>query len=87
MVQAWIEVDPAVDVVELVMAADDRLRSMCVFDALVNNADRKGSHLLPLVTGEMRASTTASASPSNPSYAPSCGRGGASCSHLPNWLR
>lgn len=53
MVQAWIEVDPDADVVELVMAADDRLRSICVFDALVNNADRKGSHLLPLPSGEI----------------------------------
>jgi uncharacterized repeat protein (TIGR03843 family) len=47
-VQAWLETDPAVDVVELVVGADPRLRPMCVFDLVANNADRKGGHILPL---------------------------------------
>jgi hypothetical protein len=47
-VQLWIEPDPEIDVVELIVSADPRLRSMCVFDALANNADRKGGHMLPL---------------------------------------
>ncbi len=53
MVQAWIEVDETVDAYELVLAADDRLRAVCVFDALINNADRKGSHLLPTPDGHV----------------------------------
>jgi hypothetical protein len=47
MVQEWIDVDPEVDVVEMIVNADPRLRQVCVFDALANNADRKGGHLLP----------------------------------------
>jgi uncharacterized repeat protein (TIGR03843 family) len=53
MVQAWIETDPDVDVVELVTRGDERLRSMCLFDALVNNADRKAGHLLPTADGRV----------------------------------
>ncbi len=51
MVQAWIETDADVDVLEMVMTGDPRLRPVAVFDALSNNADRKGSHLLPDETG------------------------------------
>src|SRR5918994_1804546 len=51
MVQAWIETDPDVDVLEMVMTADERLRSIAIFDAISNNADRKGSHLLPTESG------------------------------------
>ena len=32
--------------VTLLHAQDDRLRSMCLFDAVINNADRKGGHIL-----------------------------------------
>jgi uncharacterized repeat protein (TIGR03843 family) len=53
-VQAWLETDPNVDVLELVIGADPRLRPMCVFDALANNADRKGGHILPLLDGSLR---------------------------------
>lgn len=53
MVQEWIEADPAVDVVEMIVNADPRLRSVCVFDALANNADRKGGHLLPTGNGHV----------------------------------
>ena len=38
---------PSVDLVELARSNDDRLRQMAVFDAVVNNADRKIGHLLP----------------------------------------
>lgn len=51
MVQAFIEVDPGVDVVALVVEDDPRLRRMATFDAAINNTDRKGSHLLPLDGG------------------------------------
>ncbi|MEP7360622.1 MAG: SCO1664 family protein [Chloroflexota bacterium] len=53
-VQAWMQTDPGVDVVELVVGADPRLRPMCVFDAIANNADRKGGHILPLTDGTLR---------------------------------
>ena len=52
-VQLWIEPDPEIDVVELIVGADPRLRQMCVFDALANNADRKGGHMLPRADGRV----------------------------------
>jgi uncharacterized repeat protein (TIGR03843 family) len=54
MCQLWIDADEAVDLVELARSGDDaRLRQMSVFDALVNNADRKIGHLLPMPTGHL----------------------------------
>jgi uncharacterized repeat protein (TIGR03843 family) len=53
-VQAWLETDPAVDLVELIVGADPRLRPMCVFDLVANNADRKGGHILALPDGTLR---------------------------------
>lgn len=47
MVQLWVDVDEAVDPVDLVNDADARLRRIAVFDAIVNNGDRKVGHLLP----------------------------------------
>jgi uncharacterized repeat protein (TIGR03843 family) len=46
MLQLWVEVRQDRDVVELVRAADPRLRRIALFDAVVNNADRKAGHLL-----------------------------------------
>ena len=43
--------DYAGDPVTLVHADDDRLRRMAVFDVLINNADRKGGHILAGVDG------------------------------------
>jgi hypothetical protein len=51
MVQQWVDVDEAVDVVDLVNAADERLRRIVLFDVIANNADRKAGHLLPLPGG------------------------------------
>ena len=53
MVQQWIETDPTADVLEMVMTSDARLRSVCLFDAITNNADRKGTHLLPVESGHV----------------------------------
>ena len=53
MVQLWIEPDPEADVIEMVTTDDARLRRICVFDALANNADRKGGHLLPMGDGHI----------------------------------
>ena len=43
--------DYAGDEVTLVHADDARLRRMAVFDVLINNADRKGGHILAGVDG------------------------------------
>ena len=51
MVQAFIEADPEVDVVAMVVEDDDRLRRMAVLDAVMNNTDRKGGHILPVDGG------------------------------------
>ncbi len=48
MVQAYVESDPDVDVVAMVIGDDPRLRRMAVLDAIVNNTDRKGGHILPV---------------------------------------
>jgi hypothetical protein len=53
MVQQWIHGDPSVDLVALVVEDDPRLRRMAVFDAIVNNTDRKGGHLLPMPDGHV----------------------------------
>jgi hypothetical protein len=48
MAQLWVEVDPAIDVLALLREDIAALRRIVVFDAIVNNADRKGGHLLPV---------------------------------------
>jgi hypothetical protein len=53
--QAWIHEDESVDVVQLVVESDPRLRRVAVFDAIVNNTDRKGGHLLPIPGGHIHA--------------------------------
>ena len=51
MVQAFIDADPTVDVVAMVIEEDPRLRRMAVLDAIMNNTDRKGGHILPVDGG------------------------------------
>jgi len=53
MVQLWIRVDETVDPVGLVVESDPRLRRIAVFDAAVNNTDRKAGHLLPVAGGHV----------------------------------
>ena len=53
MVQQWIDVDESVDVVAMVVEDDPRLRRIALFDAVVNNTDRKGGHLLPVPGGHV----------------------------------
>ena len=51
MVQLWIDTDPETDIVALSRRTDHQgLRQMAVFDAVINNADRKIGHLLPTVS-------------------------------------
>ncbi len=53
--QAWVHSDDSVDVVRLVVESDPRLRRIAAFDAIVNNTDRKGGHLLPIPGGHVHA--------------------------------
>jgi hypothetical protein len=53
MLQCWMDVDESVDVVAMVVDDDPRLRRIAVFDAVVNNTDRKGGHLLPIAGGHI----------------------------------
>lgn len=46
MVQEWIDIDKTVDVVEYGQSDDLQLRRLALFDAVINNADRKFGHLL-----------------------------------------
>ncbi|HVS69492.1 MAG TPA: SCO1664 family protein [Mycobacteriales bacterium] len=53
MAQLWIDVDETVDLGGLVRSTIEPLRRMAVFDAVINNADRKGGHLLPVPGGHV----------------------------------
>jgi uncharacterized repeat protein (TIGR03843 family) len=54
MVQLWIAEDETVDVARLLRRGDnDALRRIAVLDAVINNADRKGGHLLPVPGGHI----------------------------------
>ncbi|MDQ2813163.1 MAG: SCO1664 family protein [Actinomycetota bacterium] len=54
MCQLWIDYDTDVDLIALSRRADHAgLRDMAVFDAVVNNADRKIGHLLPVADGHL----------------------------------
>jgi uncharacterized repeat protein (TIGR03843 family) len=45
-VQIWIDTDEELDVVELAQQELPPLRSMALFDAIINNTDRKFGHIL-----------------------------------------
>lgn len=51
MVQRFVDADPTVDVWDMVVEDDPRLRRMAAFDAAVNNTDRKGGHILAVDAG------------------------------------
>ena len=53
MVQLWVDGDPDVDLAAFVRSDDPGLRRMAVFDAVVNNADRKGGHIIPTSSGHV----------------------------------
>jgi uncharacterized repeat protein (TIGR03843 family) len=53
MCQLWIDVDEDVDLAVLARSNNPQLRRMSVFDAVINNADRKGGHLLPTPAGHV----------------------------------
>jgi uncharacterized repeat protein (TIGR03843 family) len=54
MVQLWVDTDESVDIGRFMRRRDvERLRHISVFDAVINNADRKGGHLLPTADGHV----------------------------------
>ena len=48
MVQQWIDIDEDIDLAEFYRQDNPELRKMALFDAVVNNTDRKIGHLLPI---------------------------------------
>ena len=54
MCQLWIDIEPDADLIALSRRFDHAgLRDMAVFDAVINNADRKIGHLLPVADGHL----------------------------------
>ena len=53
MCQLWIDVDERVDLQVLARSDHPDLHRMVVLDAVINNADRKGGHLLPTLDGRV----------------------------------
>ena len=48
MAQEWIDIDESIDLAHFFSTDHPGLRSMALFDAVVNNTDRKIGHLLPV---------------------------------------
>jgi len=48
MVQEWIDIDESIDLGKFFATDHPRLRAMALFDAIINNTDRKIGHLLPV---------------------------------------
>jgi uncharacterized repeat protein (TIGR03843 family) len=48
MVQQWIDIDENIDLAMFYREDNSQLRKMALFDAVVNNTDRKIGHLLPI---------------------------------------
>jgi uncharacterized repeat protein (TIGR03843 family) len=53
MVQQWIDIDEEIDLAQFYRTDDPRLRAMALFDAVINNTDRKIGHLLPDQNGHL----------------------------------
>lgn len=54
MCQLWVDIDEAVDLGALARSDHPDLRRMAVLDAVINNSDRKGGHLLPRPDGRVQ---------------------------------
>jgi hypothetical protein len=52
-VQRWIDVDEAIDLAEFFRTDVAALRATALFDAVINNTDRKIGHLLPDLNGKL----------------------------------
>jgi uncharacterized repeat protein (TIGR03843 family) len=53
MVQEWIEIDTSIDLAEYFRQDHAQLRTLALFDAVINNTDRKIGHLLPREDGKL----------------------------------
>jgi uncharacterized repeat protein (TIGR03843 family) len=53
MVQQWIDIDESIDLALFYREDISALRAMALFDAVVNNTDRKIGHLLPSSDGKL----------------------------------
>jgi uncharacterized repeat protein (TIGR03843 family) len=53
MVQMWIEIDPEIELMDFYAKDDPRLRSLALFDVIINNTDRKIGHLIPNAEGHL----------------------------------
>lgn len=53
MVQQWIDIDEDIDLATFFSTDDSRLRRLALFDAVINNTDRKIGHLLPDKQGHL----------------------------------
>lgn len=55
MVQLWIDVDDSIDLAQFFGRDEPSLRNLAIFDACINNTDRKIGHLLPESSGHLFA--------------------------------
>jgi hypothetical protein len=53
MVQEWIDIDERLDLEDFFRLDDPRLRAVALFDAVINNTDRKIGHLIPDSDGHL----------------------------------
>jgi uncharacterized repeat protein (TIGR03843 family) len=53
MVQQWIDIDESIDLALYYREDNPNLRRMALFDAVINNTDRKIGHLLPVIDGNL----------------------------------
>jgi hypothetical protein len=53
MVQEWIDIDERIDLEDFFRLDDARLRAVALFDAVINNTDRKIGHLIPDADGHL----------------------------------
>lgn len=51
--QLWIDIDEDVDLALYYREVNENLRKVALFDAVINNTDRKIGHLLPALTGDL----------------------------------
>jgi uncharacterized repeat protein (TIGR03843 family) len=55
MVQRWIDIDDSIDLASYFAQDRSELRLLALFDAIINNTDRKIGHLLPDQSGHLFA--------------------------------
>lgn len=53
MVQQWIDIDESIDLALFYREDHPSLREMALFDAVINNTDRKIGHLIPTLDGKL----------------------------------